>query len=192
MKKPTLNLTQKQQFPQHFPLVYTVHFSCINERFGSAVDKIRDRKNTKSVRCEIIAFLGHAWFNTALQLDFFYSSLLRESASHGVQFILFSVPWRFSFPYLKTLLFRAFFSLFVVNTRILSLFRHSFCCSLILQRCLTFLGSTAKVCELGNSKCFSRGAPACKEACLIFLGVWSFWFIIKDEFLMHPRCSYQI
>ena len=72
------------------------------------MDKIRGRKNTKSVRCEIIAFLGHAWFNTALQLDFFYSSLLRECAGHGVQFILFSVPWRFFLPYLKTLLFRAF------------------------------------------------------------------------------------
>ena len=36
MKKPTLKFTQKQQFPQHFLLVYTLHFNCINERFGSA------------------------------------------------------------------------------------------------------------------------------------------------------------
>ena len=50
---------------------------------------------------------------------FFIRRLLRESAASGVQFILFSVPWRFFFPYLKTLLFRVFFSLVVVNTRIL-------------------------------------------------------------------------
>ena len=109
MKKPTLKFTPKQQFPQHFLLVYTLHFNCINERFGSAEwIKYATGKIQKALRVKYQLSQGMLGSILPFNCTFSFRHCCENVLVKVCNSFYFPFLGVFSFPYLKTLLFRAF------------------------------------------------------------------------------------